>query len=72
MAKPKRRWGDRRDGRWVREVTGLQCIMSNLMPNRTDCEVCLQDKIDVFFAVGRLTDEQYTELDLLIREVYAA
>ena len=28
-------------------------------------------KIDVFFAVGRLTDEQFTELDLLIREVYA-
>ena len=47
MEKPKRRWGDRRDGRWVREVTGLQCIMSNLMPNRTDCEVCLQDKFDV-------------------------
>ena len=47
MAKRKRKWGDRRDGRWVREVTGLQCIMSNLMPNRTDCEVCLQDKIDV-------------------------
>ena len=47
MADRKRRWGDRRDGRWVREVTGLQCIMSNLMPNRTDCEVCLQDKIDV-------------------------
>lgn len=30
-----------------------------------------QDKIDVFFAVGRLTDEQYTELSLLIEEVYA-
>lgn len=30
-----------------------------------------QEKIDVFFAVGRLTDEQYTELSLLIREVYA-
>lgn len=29
-----------------------------------------QDKIDVFFAVGRLTDEQYTELSLLIQEVY--
>lgn len=28
------------------------------------------DKIDVFFAVGRLTDEQYTELSLLIQEVY--
>ena len=47
MEKRKKKWGDRRDGRWVREVTGLQCIMSNLMPNRTDCEVCLQDKIDV-------------------------
>ena len=47
MAKTKRRWGDRRDGRWVREVTGLQCVMTNLLPNRTDCEVCLQDKIDV-------------------------
>ena len=29
-----------------------------------------QDKIDIFFAVGRLTDEQYTELSLLIQEVY--
>ncbi len=46
MSERKRRWGDRRDGRWVREVTGLQCVMTNLLPNRTDCEVCLQDKID--------------------------
>ena len=30
-----------------------------------------QGKIDVFFAVGRLTDEQYTEPSLLIAEVYA-
>lgn len=29
-----------------------------------------QDKLDVFFAVGRLTDEQYTELTLLVVEVY--
>ncbi len=31
-----------------------------------------QDKIDVFFAVGRLTDGQYTELSALIGGVYAA
>ena len=43
----KRRWGDRRDGRWVREITGLQAIMANLMPNRVDCEVCLHDSLDV-------------------------
>lgn len=42
----KRRFGDRRDGRWVREATGLQTIMTHLMPNRTDCEVYLNDTID--------------------------
>ncbi|MBQ9687172.1 MAG: hypothetical protein IJV41_11635 [Oscillospiraceae bacterium] len=31
-----------------------------------------QDKIDVFFAVGRLSDEDYTELALLVQEVYGA
>lgn len=43
----KRRWGDRRDGRWVRDVPGLQLIMANLLPNRADCEVFVSDKIDV-------------------------
>ncbi|MCD8120556.1 MAG: 2-oxo acid dehydrogenase subunit E2 [Lachnospiraceae bacterium] len=44
--KRKRRWGDRRDGRYVRELPGLQAIMAHLMPNRTDAEVYLNDKID--------------------------
>lgn len=30
-----------------------------------------QDKIDVFFAVNRLTAEQYAELSALILEVYS-
>lgn len=42
----KRKWGDRRDGYWVKDVPGLTSIMANLWPNRTDCEVCLHDKID--------------------------
>ncbi|MDO4361778.1 MAG: 2-oxo acid dehydrogenase subunit E2 [Eubacteriales bacterium] len=42
----KRRWGDRRDARWVKEVTGLQTVMANLMPNRADCEVYLHDTFD--------------------------
>lgn len=42
----KRRRGDRRDGKWVRDVPGLQLVMANIMPNRTDCEVFIQDKID--------------------------
>ena len=42
----KRKWGDRRDGRRVTELKGLQTIMANLMPNRTEAEVFLSDKID--------------------------
>lgn len=42
----KRHWGDRRDARWVKEVTGLQTVMANLMPNRADCEVYLHDTFD--------------------------
>lgn len=44
--KRKRKWGDRKDGYWVKDVPGLQSIMAHLMPNRTDCEVYLSDKID--------------------------
>ena len=45
--KPKRRWGDRRDARWVRDVPGLQTVMGHLMPNRTDAEVFMKDSFDV-------------------------
>lgn len=46
MEKQKKRWGDRKDGRWVRDVPGLQTVMAHLMPNRTDNEVYLHDTID--------------------------
>lgn len=29
-----------------------------------------QDKLDVFYACNRLTDDEYTELTLLVTEVY--
>ena len=41
----KRKWGDRRDGRYVK-APGLQTIMAYLWPKRTDCEVYLNDTID--------------------------
>lgn len=44
--KRKRRWGDRKDGFRIK-APGLQTVMTALMPNRTDCEVYLDDKIDV-------------------------
>ena len=45
--KNKRRWGDRRDGRWVRNMPGLQVIMSGLFPNRTDCEAYSNLTVDI-------------------------
>lgn len=43
--KKKRKWGDRRDARYVK-APGLQTIMCYLWPKRTDCEVYLNDTID--------------------------
>ncbi len=43
----KRRWGDRRDARWIRDVPGLTTLMIHIMKNRTDSEVFLNDRIDV-------------------------
>ena len=44
--KRKRRWGDQKDARRVRDATGMQVVMAHLWPNRTDCEVYLHDLID--------------------------
>ena len=44
--KRKKRWGDRRDGHLVK-TPGLQAVMGYILPKRTDCEVYLNDKIDV-------------------------
>lgn len=44
--KRKRRWGDRKDGYRIK-APGLQTVMTALMPNRTDCEVYLNETLDV-------------------------
>ena len=44
--KYKRRWGDRRDARRVK-APGLQTIMGYLWPKRTDCEVYMNETVDV-------------------------
>lgn len=42
-----RKRGDRRDGTWVKDAPGLNVLMASLYPNRTDCEVYLNEEIDV-------------------------
>lgn len=47
MDNTKRRWGDRRDGRWLREEDSLHQITPYLMPNRCDNEAFIQEQIDL-------------------------
>lgn len=42
----KKRFGDRKDGRRVRNLTGMATILPYLMPKRTDAEVYLNETID--------------------------
>ena len=44
---PPRKRGDRRDGVWIRDIPGLNVLMANLYPDRTDCEVFLKQEIDI-------------------------
>ena len=43
----KRRFGDRRDGRKLREMDGMHNLMLDLKPNRCDSDVYINQKMDV-------------------------
>ena len=47
MSARRRRWGDRRDAYWMRDVDGLHAIMPHLMNKRTDAEVYINYELDV-------------------------
>ena len=51
----KEKWGDRADGRWIKG-TGMQTIMANIMPKRTESEVCCRELIDAPFAAINADD----------------
>lgn len=43
----KKRRGDRRDGRWIRDIDGFHAVMMHLIPNRTEAEVYSKEEFDV-------------------------
>ena len=50
MEKPKRRWGDRKDGRLIRELDPMHFIVPLIYPNRCDNRV--QGKRQGYYAGG--------------------
>ena len=61
MGEYKRRWGDRADARWVRDLDGLHVIMPHLMEKRTDAEVYVNMEFDVTDALRYIEEKNRNE-----------
>ena len=46
MEKQKRKWGDRKDGIWLKDIPAMNRIMPALMPNRADNEAFISLDLD--------------------------
>ena len=47
MSDNKKKWGDRKDGIWLKDIPAMNRIMPTLMPNRADNEAYINIDIDV-------------------------
>ncbi len=57
----KKRFGDRRDGRRIRDLDGMHAIMPHLMPKRADAEVYLSARMDVTDALAYIRSKNEGE-----------
>lgn len=46
MSNVKKKWGDRKDGIWLKDIPAMNRIMPSLMPNRADNEAHISIEID--------------------------
>lgn len=63
VEKKPRKWGDRADGVWVRDMPGLNVIMTCLMPKRTEAEVNLTQEIDITELLKYLNEKNASHPD---------
>ncbi|MDO4567445.1 MAG: 2-oxo acid dehydrogenase subunit E2 [Clostridia bacterium] len=47
MEKRKKRWGDRKDGRWLRDIDAMHIVNAYVQPNRADNEAFISERIDL-------------------------
>lgn len=47
MTQEKRKWGDRKDGIWLKDLPAMNRIMPGIMPNRADNEAYINVDIDL-------------------------
>ena len=61
MEKRTKRWGDRPDACWIRDLDGLHAIMPHLMNKRTDAEVYVNMEFDVTEALRYIEEKNRGE-----------
>ncbi len=59
----RKKFGDRKDGRRIREMDGLHCIMLHLMPKRTEAEVYMEFPVDVTELLRYIAEKNQTQED---------
>lgn len=47
MERKKRKWGDRKDGIWLKDLPAMNRIMPGIMPNRADNEAYITVEVDL-------------------------
>ena len=47
MERTKRKWGDRKDGIWLKDLPAMNRIMPGIMPNRADNEAYITVEVDL-------------------------
>lgn len=57
----KKRWGDRKDARWIRDMDSLHVILPHLMNHRTDAEVYVNMEFDVTEALRYIARKNEVE-----------
>ena len=72
MEQTKRKWGDRKDGVWLKDIPAMNRIMPSLLPNRADNEAYINVDIDIRPLNAYLekvnegrTDDKYTFFHLI-------
>jgi len=72
MAHEKKKWGDRKDGTWLKDLPPLNRIMPRIMPNRADNEAYINIDIDLRpldryleKKNGEKTEDRYTYFHLI-------
>lgn len=63
MEESRRRWGDRRDGKLIRDLDAMHYVMGIVYPHRTDNEAYISERIDLENVKAFLAKKNYEGIE---------